>query len=308
MLSLRARLFLALLRNRHLLQFKLRPETGAEWETDLPGVRRKAEKGSRMLGKVPKGLEIQKTDINGMPAEWIIPEDAPDGKAIMYFHGGGYVLGSVEAHRNIVAKFVRETGIRAFVFGYRLAPEHPYPAALEDARAAYCYLLMSGVAPNELAFVGDSAGGGLALATLLNLKDRGTTLPAAAAVLSPWTDLQCTGESLTANSGRCLAPKESWLACRKHYAQGQDCCSPYISPLYGDLEGLPPLFITAGGYETLLSDATRLADKAREAGVDVTLKVGPKMCHCYPACAPIFPEATQALWEICAFIRAKLKD
>ena len=310
MLSLRARLFLSVLRNRHLLQGKLRPDTAVDWENDLEQVRAKAGKASKMLGKVPKGLATQRVSIGNLPAEWIGPERAPgeepDGNTILYFRGGGYVLGSIDAHRAIAAKFVRGSGVRALLFEYRNAPENPHPAALEGALAAYAYLLDQGVAPQNIVFAGDSAGGGLALATLLVLKDQGKQLPAAAAVLSPWTDLECTGESLHTNADRCLSPKESWLACRKHYAHGQDLRSPRISPLYGNLQDLPPLFISAGGHETLLSDSTRFADKARQAGVDVTLNIGPQMFHCYPACAPIFPEATAAMRDICSFIRKEL--
>jgi acetyl esterase/lipase len=300
--SLRCRLFLFLLHHRHLFRLKLRRETGLDWATDLPGVRRSAERASKMLGRLPKGMEATPVTANGVRAEWIAPGGADPDRAILYFHGGGYVLGSIEAHRAIVAKFVKASGVRALSFGYRLAPEHPFPAALDDALAAYGWLLDSGLAPSRIAFAGDSGGGGLCLATLLALKDQGRPLPAAAAVLSPLTDLTFSGESLTTNAATCLAPTGSWLACRKHYAEGRDVTDPYISPLFGDLRGLPPLSIHAGGNETLRDDSTRFAAKAQAAGVPVALTVGEGLCHCYPACAPIFPEASRAMAAIGRFI------
>lgn len=301
--SLRSRFFLFVLRNRHLLKFKLKKETALDWEMSLPAVRASAEKSAKMLGKLPKGIEAIPVAVGGLPAEWIQPVQPDDERTILYFHGGGYVLGTIEAHRGIVAKFVKGSGVRALLFGYRLAPEHRFPAALDDAVAAYRWLLSEGVSPSNIVFAGDSAGGGLCLATLLALRDREIPLPAAAVALSPWTDLKNTGESLRTNAARCLGPTNSWVVCANHYLGDQDPGHPYASPLYGDLRGLPPLLIHVGGDETLRDDSTRFAQKAKDAGMNVTLKVGAGMCHCYPACAPLFPEATQAMEEICAFIR-----
>lgn len=301
--SLRCRLFLFVLHHRHLLRFRLKPDTQADWETQLPTVRESAAKAARLLGRVPRGIEAVSADVPGIPAEWIKPagEGVPDA-AILYFHGGGYVMGTVEHHRGIVAKFVKASGTPALLFGYRLAPENPYPAALDDALAAYAWLLGQGIPAWRIAFAGDSAGGGLLLAALLAGRDRGLPLPAAAVALSPFTDLTCSGESLTTNAKTCLAPPGSWLACRNHYARGRDFSDPYLSPLCGDLTGLPPMLLFAGGAETLRDDAVRFAQKAAASGVDVTLRVGEGLCHCYPACAPIFPEATAAMQEIGGFI------
>lgn len=301
--SLRCRLFLFVLEHRHLFKFKLKKETALDWELNLDEVRAGASKSSKMMGRVPKGLTVAPVSLGDRPAEWIEPERATRDKVILYFRGGGYVLGSIQMHRAIVGKFVKRTGMPALLFEYRNAPEHPYPAALEDAIAAYEWLLDQGVKPQNIVFAGDSAGGGLLLATLLRLKDEGKPLPGGAAALSPWIDLACTGESLERNAHRCLAPANSWLACRKHYAGENDLTLPYISPLYGDLSGLPPLYISAGGHETLLSDSMRFAEKAHEAGVDATLSIGEGLFHCYPACAPIIPEATQALTAICDFLK-----
>ncbi len=304
--SLRSRLFLFALRNRHLFQFKLKKETGLDWETALPEVRRSAAKSAKMLGKMPKGLESLPTSIGDLSAEWIQPAHADKDEAILYFRGGGYVLGSIEGHRAIVSKFAKGSGVRALLFDYRLAPENPFPAALDDALTAYKRLLAEGLSPSRIVFAGDSAGGGLCLATLIALRDRDIPLPSAAVTLSPWTDLKNTGESLRSNAAKCLAPTNSWIACSKHYVGDSDPALPYISPLYGDLHALPPLLIYAGADETLCDDSIRFAEKAKKAGVPVTLKVGEGMCHCYPACAPLFPEATQAMEEICAFIRSHI--
>ncbi|MBI1919604.1 MAG: alpha/beta hydrolase [Geobacter sp.] len=304
MQSLRSRFFLFLLRNRHLLKFKLKKETALDWETSLPEVRASAAKTTKMLGRLPKGIESAPFAIGEMPVEWVYSAQTATDEVILYFHGGGYILGSIEAHRGIVAKFVRGSGVRALLFGYRLAPEHRFPAALDDAVAAYGWLLSEGISASKIVFAGDSAGGGLCLATLLALRDREIPLPAAAVALSPWTDLKNTGESLRTNAAKCMAPTNSWIACANHYLGDQDPGQPYASPLYGDLRGLPPLLIHVGGDETMRDDSTRFARKAKDAGVAVSLKVGEGMCHCYPACAPLFPEATQAMEEICTFIRA----
>ena len=241
-------------------------------------------------------------DIDGITAEWIAPSGATKDKAILYFHGGGYVVGSSKMHRGIVAKFVKGSGIGALVFDYRLAPEHPFPAALDDSVAAYRWLLAEGLSPANIAFIGDSGGGGLCLAALLALKDQGVPLPAVAVALSPWTDLTNSGDSWTTNAEvDTLCWRQAQTVFSKYYAGDHDPSLPWISPLYGVLSGLPPTLIYVGGHELLLDDSTRFAQKAKDAGVDVTLHIGEGMFHCYPVCAPLFPEAKQAIAEICAF-------
>lgn len=304
--SLRSRFFLFMLRNRHLFSLKWKKDTALDWAVSLPEVRRQAARSAKLMGRLPKSISNVSVDIDGLPAEWIQPAQAAQDKAILYFHGGGYVLGTIEMHRAIVAKFVKGSGARALLFGYRLAPEHPFPAALDDALAAYAWLLDQGVSPSKIVFAGDSAGGGLCLATLLALKDQDLPLPAAAVALSPFTDLKCTGESLKTNAQKCLAPLNSWHACARHYAGDRDPGHAWISPLYGDPRGLPPLLLYAGENETLLDDSKRFAQNARSAGVNARLETGRGMCHCYPACAPLFPEATRAMGDICSFIRQSL--
>lgn len=307
MSSLQSRLFIFALRYNHLLRFRLKRTTSIDWNTSIPRLRQETEGASRMFGKVPAQIEVSPMTINGLSAEWLRPSQAAKDKLILYFHGGGYVTGSCQGHRPVVVKFVKGCNIGALLFEYHLAPEHPFPAALEDALAVYGWLLAEAISPTQIVFVGDSAGGGLCLATLIALRDQGIPLPAAAVALSPWTDLKCTGESLrTKAKVDLLSWAESWTVFSKYYAGENDPGLPWISPLYGDLHGLPPILIYVGENEVLLDDSTRFAEKAKAAGVDVTLKIGQGMFHCYPVCAPLFPEARQAMAEICAFIKTHL--
>jgi acetyl esterase/lipase len=201
-----------------------------------------------------------------------------------------------------VAKVVVASGLPALQFEYRLAPEHPFPAAFEDSIAAYNWMLAQGINPKQIVLTGESAGAGLILAMLLGIRDQGLPLPAAAVASSPWTDLKLTGASYEINRYKCLSPLDMSLVCSRYYCGESDPTTPTISPLYGDLRGLPPLLIMAGNDETLRDDSISFAAKAREAGVDVTLRVTKGMGHCYPFMAPFFPEATAAMQEIGTFI------
>ena len=303
MASLKSRLIIFVLRNRHLLKFRLKKESW-DFNTSIPRFRQECENGAKKSGKLPEGIKVSSLRVAGMQAEWICPAASSNGAVIFYTHGGGYVSGSCADHRNFVAKFVEGTGVRALVYEYRLAPEYPYPAALDDSLAAYRWLLDQGIAPAQTVIVGVSAGGGLGLCVLLALRDKGLPLPAAAVALSPYTDLKLTGESLHTKARVCLSPLGMSQVCSRYYAGESDPGLPWMSPLYGDLHGLPPIHITVGEDETLLDDSTRFAEKARAAGVEITLRVGEGMVHCYPLFAPLFPEATQAMDEICAFIKA----
>ena len=305
MQSLRSRLFLFVLRHGHLLRGRLRRRALIDWDTSVHELRGEVAKSARLFAGAPKGVAVSPVDISGMEAEWLRPAHARREGAILYFHGGGYVLGNCREHRRHVAKFVAGSGLPALVFSYRLAPEHPFPAALEDALSAHAWLLDQGISPREIVFAGDSAGGGLCLATLLALRDQGRPLPGAAAVLSPWTDLTCSGETYRSKlKAEPLAPTDSWRVFSHYYTGGQDPAQPYISPLFGDPAGLPPLMIHVGENEVMQSDSTRFADQARRAGVEVHLRVAKGMFHCFPVCAPLFPEATRAMAEICAFLQA----
>lgn len=300
--SLQSHLFRFILKHGHLLRFQLKRKAVFDFNTSIPQFREDCEKGARLFGKVPAGIEVLPVTIDGIPAEWIIPSQAKKDKVILYTHGGGYVSGSCNDHRSIVARVVKGCGVGILLFEYRLAPEHPFPAAIEDSVAAYRWLLAQGISPSNIMIVGESAGGGLCLATLLALRDQDISLPAAAVAISPWTDLKCTGQSYKAKIDP-LAPAESWTVFSKYYVGDNDPCSPWISPLYGDHHGLPPILIHVGEHEVLRDDSIQFAQKAQAAGVDVTLKVGEGMIHCYPLLPPFIPEARQAMEEICDFIR-----
>jgi epsilon-lactone hydrolase len=304
MSSFRSRFIYLLLQNRHLLKFHKKREVW-DWNTSIPQFRQDCEKGAKR-GKLPTGIVVETVDVAGLHAEWIFPKGASKDKVILYTMGGGYVSGTCNDHRAVVAKFVEGSGISSLLFEYHLAPEHPYPAALEDTISAYLWLLSQGVSPSRIIIVGESAGGGLCLAALLALRDRGAPLPVAGVVISPWTDLALTGESYRTNINISIDPPGMSMVCCKYYVGKNDPYSPLISPLYGDLHDLPPIYICVGTRETMLDDSLRFAEKAKAAGVKVTLKVGQEMVHCFPVMAPLFPEATEALDDICSFIRTSV--
>lgn len=285
---------------------KLRRKEVFDFTTSIDQFRKKCEKGANLLGKLPEGIEVSPVTIDGIYGEWIVPSQATPDKVILYTHGGGYVSGSCSDHRAIVARLVKGCEIRTLLFEYRLAPENPFPAALDDSVSAYRWLLAEGISPSNIMIVGESAGGGLCLATLLALRDQDIPLPAAAVAISPWTDLKCTGESYQTKNKVSLAPLNSWTVFSKYYVGDNDPGLSWISPLYGDLHGLPPIFINAGEDDELIDDSTRFTEKAKAAGVDVKLRVGENMVHCYPFLPSFIPEARQAMDEICAFIKTHI--
>jgi acetyl esterase/lipase len=305
-MSIQSQFIYFMLKNRHLFQFRLKPETWDE-NTSVAAFRELCESANRkMANALPAGLEAFPFDLNGMHAEWLIPAGAGKDKVIFYTIGGGYISGTCSDHRTLVAKVAHISRTALLMFDHRLAPEDPYPAALEDSLQAYRWLLEQGTAPENIVMMGESAGGGLCLATLLAIRDQGLPLPAGAVALSPWTDLKLTGESYRTKRNICISPPGMSKVCSQYYYGDHNPTDPWISPLYGDLDGLPPIFINVGTYETMMDDSTRFAAKAKAAGVATTLVIGEKMVHCYPLMAPMFPEATQALDEICTFIKRRL--
>ncbi len=301
--SIRSRLFALILRYRHLLQFKLKRTDAIDQNTSMVKLREEVEKGADFFGKLPKGFTLEPFTIGSLAAEWMLPPGTEKKRAILYFHGGGLVVGSIRAHRGIVAKFVKGSGVEALLFDYGLAPEHPYPEGLNDSLAAYRYLLDTGIPSSRIVFMGDSGGGNLVFTTMLAAKENNLPLPAGAVALSPWTDLTNSGDSWKTNAeADTLCWKEAQAIFSRYYAGDNDLKNPLVSPLFGDLSGFPPLLIYAGGDETMRDDSTRFAARAEEAGIDITLHIGTGLFHCYPACTPLFPEATQAMEEICAFI------
>jgi monoterpene epsilon-lactone hydrolase len=253
---------------------------------------------------VPPDMHLEPVSANGVPAEWIAPPGATADRTIFYLHGGGYTIGSINTHREMVSRLSRAAGARALAIDYRLAPEHPFPAAVEDSTAAYRWLLGNGVDPGRLVIAGDSAGGGLTVATLVALRDAGAPLPAAAVCLSPWVDLEGIGESATTKAAvDPMIPGDGVLAMGKVYLGDADPRTPLAAPLYADLTGLPPLLIQVGTAEVLLDDSTRLAERARSAGVDVTLEPWDDMIHVWHIFAAMLPEGQQAIDRIGEFIR-----
>jgi acetyl esterase/lipase len=254
--------------------------------------------------RLPKDVAVKSVQVNEIPSEWIVPSNARDDQVILYLHGGGYVVGSVNTHRDLISRVSRAAKMQTLAINYRLAPEHPFPAALEDATQAYRWLLTSGFDPAKIIFAGDSAGGGLTLVTLITLRDSGEPLPAGAVCLSPWTDLAGTGESMKTKAEKdVILQKIKTQQMARAYTGIHDLKHPLISPLYADLRGLPPLLIQVGMDEILLDDSTRLAEKARAAGVDVTLEIWDDMDHVFQAQAIILPEARRAITEISRFMQ-----
>ncbi|MCG8592623.1 MAG: alpha/beta hydrolase [Proteobacteria bacterium] len=253
---------------------------------------------------IPDGASIESVDAGGVPALAISTPGADPERVVLYLHGGGYVIGSAKTHRSLVARISRDAGVRCVSLDYRLAPEHPFPAAVDDALAAYRHLLASGVEPSRLVVAGDSAGGGLTLATLLALRDAGDPLPAAGVCYSPWTDLEGTGPSATdPATDDPMVELEPLREMGRRYYGASDPRHPLAAPLYGDFTGLPPLLIFVGTRELLLDDATRVADKARGAGVDVTLHVETGLIHVWPFLGDDVPEAAKALAQTAEFIQ-----
>ena len=255
----------------------------------------------------PADAHFETVDAGGARAEWVsVPESRPS-RVLLYFHGGGYGIGSAETHRDLVARLCRAAGARALSVDYRLAPEHRYPAAVEDAVASYRWLLDQGVPPDAIAVAGDSAGGGLALGALLALRDKAVPLPAAAVCMSPVTDHLKTGASMETKAALDpIVQRQSSTANSKRYIGEGDPKAPYASPLYADLRDLPPILILVGTAEVLLDDSTRFAERSRAASVETDIEVWEDMIHIWPFFADI-PEAGKAVERMAAFIRAKLK-
>ncbi|MGE0601255.1 MAG: alpha/beta hydrolase [Dehalococcoidia bacterium] len=255
----------------------------------------------------PAGVTVTEAYAGGCRAYWHDPQGVDPDRVLIYFHGGGYVVGSPKSHGRLASHIANAVGCRVLSVDYRLAPEHPHPAAVEDATSVYRWVLAQGFKPEHIAISGDSAGGGLTLATLLSLKMNGLPQPAAAVPLSPWADMEGTGDSMTTN-----APYD--LIVQKDVLQGMAASflgeanprDPLAAPLYGDYAGVCPLYIQVGGAETLLDDSVRVADRARAAGVDVQVDVFPEMQHVFQLSVGNMPEATDAVTRIGQYLKPKL--
>jgi acetyl esterase/lipase len=257
-------------------------------------------------GMVPsaRGVEIREDTVAGLHAEWLTPADATDGKLLLYWHGGGYVLGSCKSHRPCVSHIAREAGITALVPEYRLAPEHPFPAAIEDAVRLFRALLEKGYAAENIIVSGDSAGGGLAVAMMLELRDAGDPLPGAAGLLSPLLDLSGQGETM-----RTRKDQDPWFdpddlpILTGNYCSTEQLTHPLASPVFADAGGLPRTLIQVGDDEILLSDSERFADNMRRAGGDVTIDIWPGMWHVWQMLIGLMPESKVAIKQLAAFIK-----
>ncbi|MHA1987601.1 MAG: alpha/beta hydrolase [Promethearchaeota archaeon] len=271
---------------------------------------RKVMEQSLGIEKYPEDVTFEEITINNISSLWIKTPESVKDNVVLYLHGGGYVLGSINTHKGLGYRISRASKSRVLLIDYRLAPEHPYPAALEDSVAAYRWLIdEEGIDPQNIVISGDSAGGGLTAATLLKIRDNGITLPAGGVLISPWTDLDLTGDSV--KTKRRIDPllDASGLCFMSNlYIKDDDPKNPYISPLYADLNGLPPLLIQVGSAELLLDDSTRFSEKAKSAGVDVLIEVWEDMIHVFQALALWAPEGMQAIEKIGKFIQKQMQE
>ena len=262
---------------------------------------REAYDGLGGLLPAAEGVPVESVDAGGVPAEWI---GAGDGPVVVYVHGGGYCIGSLDSHRPMLTHLASAIDGRVLAVDYRLAPENPFPAALDDACAAYRWVLAAGTDPARVVVAGDSAGGGLTLATLVALRDAGDALPAAGVCLSPWADLTQSGATLSekADADPMVHAQDldRWAAA--YAGSDNDPGSPALSPLFADLSGLPPLLIEVGTAEVLLDDARRVAERARAADVDVTLFEGDDLIHVWHFFAGAVPEADEGIARLARFI------
>jgi acetyl esterase/lipase len=273
---------------------------------DIPAMRESMAAAMAGMGP-PADVRFEPADAGGVRAEWTEAPGAREDRVLVYLHGGGYCLGSIATHRGLTARLSRAARVRVLSVDYRLAPENPHPAAVEDAVAAVRHVYASGLPPARVAVAGDSAGGGLTLATLLALRDRRLPPPAAGVCISPWTDLSASGQSVRTRAALdpLVAPADLERLATA-YLGGCDPRAPLASPLFADLRGLPPLLVHVGTAEILLDDATRLAERAREAGVEVELEVWDDMIHVWHAFADVLPEGEQAIDGIAGFLDKRL--
>jgi monoterpene epsilon-lactone hydrolase len=256
----------------------------------------------------PGDVDYLETNTDGVPAMWAVPKGSAEDRVVLCFHGGGYVTASMYTHRKLYGHLAKAIGCRALIPHYRRAPEHVHPAPVDDAVTAYKWILDQGITPQHIALTGDSAGGALAVTTLLRARERNLPMPAATMPLSPWVDMEMTGESLVSNRERdVLVQKEVVeIMAMTFLGDGGDRRDPLANPLYADLKGLPPMYIQVGGDETLLDDSRRLAERAREAGIEVTLDIFPEMQHVFHFAAGYAPEADDAIRKLALWVRPKL--
>ena len=261
-------------------------------------------KNSKFMGGIPKTMLAEKINIDEIHSEWLVPAGASHEKVILYLHGGGYVTGCIEDHRMLCGLLATATGVKVLIPEYRLAPENPFPAALDDALKIYHWLLAQGTSSANIIIAGDSAGGGLSVATVLALKDKNVSLPAAVLCLSPWVDLTLKNQShITKVKAEALLRTDvlrEWALC---YTDESNLTNPLVSPIFADFHGFPPLLIQVGSEEILFGDSVLLAEKAKADGADVTLKIWDGMWHVWQALGGLLPENKKTFEEIGQFVR-----
>lgn len=254
----------------------------------------------------PPDVKVERVSAPAAPAEWLRPPSAVPGRVVLYLHGGGYVIGSPRSHRHLAAAIAGAAGASALLLDYRLAPEHPFPAAVEDATSAYRWLLDQAIAPERIVIAGDSAGGGLTVATLLALREARVPLPAGGVCISPWVDLTCSGASYATKAAADPIVRRAGVEeMARAYLGATPPRTPLASPLFADLRGLPPLLIHVGSDEVLLDDAVQLAERAKAAGVDATLEIYDRMIHVWHWFLPMLDEAQTAVEAIGRFVRSR---
>ena len=256
----------------------------------------------------PGGVDYIETDAGSVPAMWAVPKGCAEDRVVLCMHGGGYVTGSMYTHRKLYGHLAKATGCRALILQYRRAPEHVHPAPVEDSVATYGWLLDQGINANHIALAGDSSGGGLAITAMLRARERGLPMPAASMTLSPWVDMEISGETLLSNREKdALLQKEFVEGLASTFlGEGGDRWDPHANPLYGDLAGLPPVYIQVGGDEKVLDDSRRLAERAQKAGANVRLDIFPELQHTFHFSAGRAPEADEAVRRLADWVRPKL--
>ncbi len=263
--------------------------------------------GWELLTDEPGGVDYAETDAGGVPAMWAVPKASAEDRVLVCVHGGGFVAGSMYTHRKLYAHLAKGTGARALIVGYRLLPEGVHPIPVDDVLAAYRWLLDQGITADHIAFTGDSAGGGLSITAQLRAREEGLPLPAATMLMSPWVDMEVTGETMVSNGGKDALFNQAWIKqLADGYLSGTDPRDPLATPLYGDLRGLGPIYIQVGDQELLLDESRRLAALAEKAGVEVRLDVFPDQQHSFQMMAGRAPEADEAIRRLAEWARPNL--
>jgi monoterpene epsilon-lactone hydrolase len=275
--------------------------------TEVAQMRRDIDARGKNFG-LASDVTIDKVDAGGVPSEWTATPDARTDSAILYLHGGGYVIGSLDSHRHLTSEAGRAAGMRCLAIDYRLAPEHPFPAAVDDTVAAYRYLLGTGIAPNKIAIAGDSAGGGLVVGAMLAIRAAGLPSAGCAWCISPWVDMEALGKSYVDRAAADPTVQKATIGYMAgEYLGGADPRSPFAAPIYGDLRGLPPMLIQVGASETLMDDSLLLARTAGAADVVVDLQIWPEMIHVWHLYHPMLKAGRRAIESGGSFVRDILR-